>query len=124
MTRGKKNYAELLAERNKLQARVERLERAMKEADRSIHLYHVSDWIAVPLPHAQEVAVREAIENGRGLPAREGKLLSSENGEERWEQIWEDDYQTLPGKRYYLVRYTYTQDEGITDIRPWALVPF
>jgi hypothetical protein len=124
MTMSKKTYAELLQERNWLQKKVDRLERAIKEADRSIHLYHVSDWIAVPLPHQQEKAIREAIENGRGLPAREGKLLSSVDGEERWEQVWEDEYQTLPGQRHYLVRYTFTQDEGITDVRPWLLVPF
>lgn len=118
-TNGKLTYAELLAEKKKLERRIEDTEAAMKAADR--HLvrcsYHAKEWIAIPLREQQRDAVREYFENRQRYddPERFADFR-------RYTEIHECDI--LPEFQHYLIRYD-TDNEGndIAPLKVWGLVP-
>lgn len=119
-------YDDVIAENSKLKAKVKDLERAIAMADRAIKRYHCQEWIATPLATEQHDAVVEQLSNRRHgiVPAREGRRLSEGDGIERWEDMLEDDIGILPNIRHYLIHYSYTPEEGISQIKLWALIPY
>ena len=122
----KQTYQELLAERNKLKARVGRMEDAMREAGQAIVIYQTADWVAVPLPQVQQDALRDFVSSSyrAAIIPCNGKLVEKNaDGTERWEDIL-DINDLLPGYRHYVVRYDYSEADGVQNPKFWALVPF
>lgn len=122
--KGRPPYDEVVRENKRLQAKVESLQIAMREANRLVRIYHADAWVATPLHSAQEAAVIEKIVNSRGINPREGLLLNTyEDGTEKWEDRWEPDEWVLPNCRWFLVHYEYSPEEGIVNYKVWGMVP-
>lgn len=119
MTSGKLTYAELLAEKKKLERRIEDTEAAMKAADRHMvrSSYHATEWIAIPLREQQREAVREYFEDRKRYDEREQFADFR-----RYTEIHECS--VLPEFQHYLIRYE-TDNEGndISSLKVWGLVP-
>lgn len=128
---GRISYDELRRQHELLKVKYAELERAMKQADRSLVRYRPAEsWVAVPLPSVLENAIIDKLKeifnySHRGWPFQpeEGRELA--NG--RREAIFEDwDEKLSVQYRHYVIRYNYdpqADGEAVTDWKVCGLVP-
>lgn len=121
---GRPSYDEVLRENKRLQAKVDSLQTAMREANRLVRIYHADAWVATPLHPAQEAAIMDRVQEYCSRNVREGVLLNTyEDGTEKWEQTWMPDDWLLPNCRWFLVHYEYQEEQGTFNYRVWGMMP-
>lgn len=120
--KGKKTYAELLRELNRLKQRVEDLEAAAKISGRELIGYAVDRWVSIPIPDVQQHIIRDEIADILLHGKEHSRRQLGDVAERRFEAVVKK-VGLLAEYRAYLARFRTAEFGHCFEMQIWGLVP-